>query len=136
MDDSATSRDLDPPKDPDFKKVVFCSGKIYYELAAERARLGLQKVRFSSPVEVLLTSDNMFAYPGCCVRPCRYTGAGGPVNTSDARRLFGLQELAICRVEQLSPFPFDLVARELRRYPNAKVQWCQEEPMNMGAWTY
>ena len=32
-------------------------------------------------------------------------------------------EVAIVRVEQLAPFPFDLVMRELRRYPNAEVMW-------------
>lgn len=37
---------------------------------------------------------------------------------------------------QLVPFPFDLVQRELRRYPNAEFMWCQEEPMNMGAYTH
>lgn len=37
---------------------------------------------------------------------------------------------------QLVPFPFDLVQRELRRYPNAEFLWCQEEPMNMGAYTH
>ena len=37
---------------------------------------------------------------------------------------------------QLCPFPFDLVQRELRRYPNAEFMWCQEEPMNMGAYTH
>ena len=40
------------------------------------------------------------------------------------------------RVEQLAPFPFDLVCRELRRYPNATVVWAQEEPMNQGAYFY
>jgi 2-oxoglutarate dehydrogenase complex dehydrogenase (E1) component-like enzyme len=30
--------------------------------------------------------------------------------------------IAICRVEQLAPFPFDLVMRELKRYPNAQVR--------------
>ncbi len=40
------------------------------------------------------------------------------------------------RIEQLAPFPFDLVCRELRRYPNAQFVWCQEEPMNMGAYTH
>ncbi len=35
---------------------------------------------------------------------------------------------------QLAPFPFDLVLRELKRYPNAEVVWCQEEHMNMGAY--
>lgn len=33
------------------------------------------------------------------------------------------KEVAIVRVEQLAPFPFDLVMRELRRYPNADVLW-------------
>lgn len=36
----------------------------------------------------------------------------------------GLQkEVAIVRVEQLAPFPFDLVMRELRRYPQAQLMW-------------
>jgi 2-oxoglutarate dehydrogenase E1 component len=33
-------------------------------------------------------------------------------------------EVALVRLEQLAPFPFDLVMRELRRYPNAEVMWC------------
>ena len=33
-------------------------------------------------------------------------------------------EVAIVRVEQLAPFPFDLVMREMRRYPEAEVMWC------------
>ncbi|XP_027364385.1 2-oxoglutarate dehydrogenase, mitochondrial-like [Abrus precatorius] len=46
------------------------------------------------------------------------------------------KDVAICRVEQLCPFPYDLVQRELKRYPNAEIVWCQEEPMNMGGYTY
>ncbi|PWA95636.1 2-oxoglutarate dehydrogenase, E1 component [Artemisia annua] len=46
------------------------------------------------------------------------------------------KDIAICRVEQLCPFPYDLIQRELKRYPNAEIVWCQEEPMNMGAFTY
>ena len=43
--------------------------------------------------------------------------------------------LAICRVEQLFPWPFGAVDYELRRYPNAsEIVWLQEEPENMGAW--
>ena len=47
-----------------------------------------------------------------------------------------LTTVAIVRVEQLAPFPFHAVAAELQRYPHAEVYWVQEEPMNMGAWTY
>ncbi|CAA2981358.1 2-oxoglutarate dehydrogenase, mitochondrial [Olea europaea subsp. europaea] len=46
------------------------------------------------------------------------------------------KDIAICRVEQLCPFPYYLVQRELKRYPNAEVIWCQEEPMNMEAYSY
>ncbi|XP_078429347.1 uncharacterized protein LOC144701403 isoform X2 [Wolffia australiana] len=69
------------------RRLVFCSGKVYYELDEER------KTRSATDV-------------------------------------------GICRVEQLCPFPYDLVQRELKRYPNAEIVWCQEEPMNMGAYSY
>jgi 2-oxoglutarate decarboxylase len=43
--------------------------------------------------------------------------------------------VAIARVEQLYPWPFDAVAAELDRFPNAdEVVWLQEEPENMGPW--
>jgi 2-oxoglutarate dehydrogenase E1 component len=45
--------------------------------------------------------------------------------------------VAIVRVEELYPFPGDELAAILRQYPNARdVVWLQEEPKNMGAWTY
>nr|KYP75446.1 hypothetical protein KK1_008176 [Cajanus cajan] len=69
------------------RRLVLCSGKVYYELDEQRTK-------------------------------------------EDAK------DVAICRVEQLCPFPYDLVQRELKRYPNAEVVWCQEEPMNMGGYTY
>uniref|UniRef100_A0A0V0IXN8 Putative 2-oxoglutarate dehydrogenase, mitochondrial-like n=1 Tax=Solanum chacoense TaxID=4108 RepID=A0A0V0IXN8_SOLCH len=69
------------------RRLVLCSGKVYYELDEERAK------------------------------------ADG-------------KDIAICRVEQLCPFPYDLIQRELKRYPNAEIVWCQEEPMNMGAFNY
>ncbi len=43
--------------------------------------------------------------------------------------------LAVCRIEQMFPWPFGAVDYELRRYPNAtEIVWLQEEPENMGAW--
>ncbi|HKT30778.1 2-oxoglutarate dehydrogenase E1 component [Dyella sp.] len=47
----------------------------------------------------------------------------------------GVTDVAIVRVEQLYPFPRPEVVAELEKYPSAKeVVWCQEEPMNQGAW--
>lgn len=82
------------PVIPDFiderkvKKVVFCSGKIYYELLEERNRLNNE-------------------------------------------------ETAIIRLEQLYPLPKKEMDRQLSKY-NKKVKliWTQEEPANMGAWSY
>ncbi|KAL2643867.1 hypothetical protein R1flu_011454 [Riccia fluitans] len=73
--------------EPGIRRLVLCSGKVYYELEEERNRLACTDV-------------------------------------------------AICRIEQLCPFPYDLVQRELKRYSNAEIVWCQEEPMNMGPYQY
>ncbi len=73
--------------DDAMRKVIFCSGKIFYELQSARASR----------------------------------------NNND---------VAIVRVEQISPFPFDLVAEEAAKYPNAEIHWVQEESKNMGAWSY
>ena len=86
MDKSQTDRSPYPPVEEGVKRLVLCSGKIYYELDAEREARGLEDV------------------------------------------------VHICRIEQLAPFPFDLLKREMRRYPNAEIIWCQEEPKNMGAY--
>ena len=86
MDKTSTSRSMDPPVEDKVERVIFCSGKVYYDLDESR---------------------------------------------EEASKLDAVK---ICRIEQLAPFPWDLVGRELKRYPNAEVVWCQEEPMNMGAW--
>jgi 2-oxoglutarate dehydrogenase E1 component len=45
--------------------------------------------------------------------------------------------VAVVRVEQLYPWPADQLAEALARYPNAgEVVWLQEEPENMGAWSF
>uniref|UniRef100_A0A4W5RTR3 2-oxoglutarate dehydrogenase complex component E1 n=1 Tax=Hucho hucho TaxID=62062 RepID=A0A4W5RTR3_9TELE len=70
------------------KRIVFCTGKVYYELIRERNNRG---------------NDDT---------------------------------VAIARIEQLSPFPFDQVKVETDRYPNADLVWCQEEHKNQGYYDY
>ena len=70
------------------KKLIFCTGKVYYDLYKERSKKELAS------------------------------------------------SIAITRVEQLTPFPFDLIKAEIEKYPKAQVQWVQEEHKNMGYWTY
>ena len=44
-------------------------------------------------------------------------------------------DIAIIRIEQLYPFPYDDLEAILNTYPNAvEIVWCQEEPANQGAW--
>src|SRR4029077_6048759 len=73
--------------DGEIRRVVLCSGKVYYDLFEERAKRGI---------------DNVY----------------------------------LMRIEQLYPFPAKPLLRELGRFPGADVVWCQEEPRNMGAWTF
>jgi 2-oxoglutarate dehydrogenase E1 component len=48
-----------------------------------------------------------------------------------------VQQVAIVRVEQLTPYPADRVDEVLARYSNAhEIVWAQEEPENMGAWNF
>merc|ERR1712223_1071518 len=70
------------------KKVIFCTGKVYYDLAKARKDAGLES------------------------------------------------EIAISRVEQICPFPFDLVMEECNKYSNAELLWAQEEHKNQGGWSY
>jgi len=44
--------------------------------------------------------------------------------------------IQILRIEQLYPFPDQVLALELNRFPKADLVWCQEEPRNQGAWTF
>uniref|UniRef100_A0A669DKJ7 2-oxoadipate dehydrogenase complex component E1 n=1 Tax=Oreochromis niloticus TaxID=8128 RepID=A0A669DKJ7_ORENI len=47
------------------------------------------------------------------------------------------QNTALIRVEELCPFPLDALQQELKKYPKAKeFIWSQEEPQNMGAWSF
>jgi 2-oxoglutarate dehydrogenase E1 component len=52
------------------------------------------------------------------------------------RREQGIRDVAIVRLEQIYPFPTNSLRAALSQYPNAELVWCQEEPENMGAWTF
>jgi 2-oxoglutarate dehydrogenase E1 component len=70
------------------QRIAMCSGKIYYDLLATRAKSG---------------------------------------NTA----------VALVRLEQFYPFPSSALKQIVAAYPNVKeIVWCQEEPQNMGGWTF
>ncbi|NNA88799.1 2-oxoglutarate dehydrogenase E1 component [Pseudomonas gessardii] len=53
----------------------------------------------------------------------------------EKRRAEGREDIAIVRIEQLYPFPEDDLMEAIAPYTNlTHVVWCQEEPMNQGAW--
>jgi len=69
------------------KRVIICSGKLYYDLLAKRTELKLNNI-------------------------------------------------ALIRIEELYPFPVKELEQELEKYADVELIWCQEEPENMGAWSY
>ncbi len=69
------------------RKVILCSGKVYYDLLA-------------------------------------------------ARKEKKINDIALIRLEQLYPFAKNALQSELKKYKNAQIIWCQEEPKNMGSWSF
>jgi len=53
-----------------------------------------------------------------------------------AREQNKLTNIAISRIEQLNPFPYEQVKEHADKYPNADVILLQEEPLNMGIWSH
>ena len=82
---SSSAHKLKP--DAKIKRVVMCSGKVYYDLLEER----------------------------------------------NAR---GLDDIYLMRFEQFYPFPAISALKELQRFENAEMIWCQEEPKNQGGWSF
>ena len=54
----------------------------------------------------------------------------------DEREKRGRDDIYLLRLEQFYPWPMKSVMHELARFPNAELVWCQEEPKNMGGWTF
>jgi 2-oxoglutarate dehydrogenase E1 component len=73
--------------DAEIKRVILCSGKVYFDLVERRAETG---------------RDDVY----------------------------------LMRLEQFYPWPLKSVSKELKRFKNAELVWVQEEPKNMGGWTF
>jgi 2-oxoglutarate dehydrogenase E1 component len=43
-----------------------------------------------------------------------------------------IDNISIIRIEQIAPFPYDLIGPAIRKYPAAELVWMQEEPKNQG----
>ena len=54
----------------------------------------------------------------------------------DARARTGRDDVYLLRIEQFYPWPLKSVMGVLSRFTNAELVWCQEEPKNMGGWTF
>jgi len=54
----------------------------------------------------------------------------------EAKDKKGRSDVAVVRVEELAPLPEAALRQVQRDHPGAQLVWVQEEPRNMGAWTY
>ena len=54
----------------------------------------------------------------------------------EARARHGRDDVYLLRLEQFYPWPVKSLSNELKRFKNAELVWCQEEPKNMGGWTF
>jgi 2-oxoglutarate dehydrogenase E1 component len=85
----------------------------------------------------VLDDDRLIAAPS---RITRLIFCSGKVyyDLLDYREKNQVKNVAIIRLEQIYPFHADAIAEIVTRYPraNKKWVWCQEEPLNMGAWGF
>ena len=62
---------------------------------------------------------------------------GSSLTVRESSETSSVDRVAVVRVEQFYPFPQRALTEILAGYPNAKeLVWCQEEPKNMGGWTF
>jgi 2-oxoglutarate dehydrogenase E1 component len=54
----------------------------------------------------------------------------------EEREKRGIDDIYLLRLEQVYPFPIKSMMKELERFKQAEIVWCQEEPKNMGAWFF
>ena len=61
---------------------------------------------------------------------------GKSISISSRNTKRGINDIYLLRVEQLYPFPLKALVSSSARFKGAEVFWCQEEPKNMGAWSF
>jgi 2-oxoglutarate dehydrogenase E1 component len=54
----------------------------------------------------------------------------------EARAKSGRDDVYLLRLEQFYPWPVKSLSNVMKRFKNAELVWCQEEPKNMGGWTF
>ena len=54
----------------------------------------------------------------------------------EEREKRGIDDVYLLRVEQIYPFPLKGLVKALTRFKKAEIVWCQEEPKNMGSWSF
>ncbi|WP_334160898.1 2-oxoglutarate dehydrogenase E1 component [Phenylobacterium sp.] len=54
----------------------------------------------------------------------------------EQRAKTGRDDIYLLRLEQFYPWPLKSLSNELKRFRNAELVWCQEEPKNMGGWQF
>ncbi|CAH0552068.1 unnamed protein product [Brassicogethes aeneus] len=76
-------------------------------------------------------------YEGPSITSILLTSGKHYYSLAEKRHAMGIKDTAILRIESFSPFPTLELRHEFSKYPNVKsVIWCQEEPQNMGAWSF
>lgn len=88
---------------------------------------------FQGNSEFLSVIDDDSVNPSACTRVVFCTGQVY-FYLQKHRETKKISDVAIVRVEELSPFPRKEIEEILQKYPKAELVWAQEEPKNMGAW--
>ncbi|MEY2430636.1 MAG: multifunctional 2-oxoglutarate metabolism enzyme, partial [Acidimicrobiaceae bacterium] len=103
-------------------------------LRAKQSRSKVEDLTHGSFLEVL--DDPTFKGDPAAVQ--RVVLASGKVAYDAIAKRDELEApIAVLRVEQLYPWPFDHLAEALSKYTNAReLVWLQEEPENMGPWNF
>ncbi|XP_063821458.1 2-oxoglutarate dehydrogenase complex component E1-like [Ostrinia nubilalis] len=72
-----------------------------------------------------------------CVKKLIFCSGKVAITIDELRKEKKMEDkIAMCRIEQLYPFPYDVVLREFCKYEQAKVFFCQEEHKNQGPWVF